>query len=180
MIQRTRKAIVTAFNTLIKNHSIEKITVEMILKEANVSKATFYRYFNDKYDVMNSNYKELLDRFSSPDCSSNYTELYEKLYKYGIRNWKFLQRAFETTGCNSFCEYISGYSYNLILRITRQNRDGAVLTEVEKLQCDVFCHGVSQMYKNWIFEKYPLTPAEAAQALYDIMPVTLRDYWWKA
>ena len=109
MIQRTRKNIISAFNTLIKTHNIEKITVEMILKEADVSKATFYRYFNDKYEVMNSNYKELLDRFSAPECSSSYIELYEKLYKYGIRNWKFLQRAFETTGYNSFCEFIRIY-----------------------------------------------------------------------
>ena len=37
------------------------ITVADIIAEADVSKATFYRYFHDKYDVMNSNYKELLD-----------------------------------------------------------------------------------------------------------------------
>lgn len=180
MIQRTRKIIISAFNTLIKTHNIEKITVEMILKEADVSKATFYRYFNDKYEVMNSNYKELLDRFSAPDCSSSYIELYEKLYKYGIRNWKFLQRAFETTGYNSFCEFISEYSYDLIVRITKQNRNGKGLTEIEKMQCDVLCLGVSYMYRNWIFEKYPLTPSEAAHALYEVMPVTLRDYWWIA
>lgn len=150
----------------------------MIIHEADISKATFYRYFKDKYDVMNFNYKELLDNYSSPEESGSYRELYEKLYQYGIRNWKFLQRAFETTGYNSFCEFIGTYSYELIEKITGQNRGGQGLTETEKLQCDVFCIGVSFMYRNWIFEKYPLSPSEAADALYDIMPASLRDYWW--
>lgn len=178
MIQRTRKNIIHAFNQLIKNHDIEQISVEMIIRKADISKATFYRYFNDKYDVMNANYKELLDYYASSGNCKSYLELYELLYKYGIRNWKFLQRAFNTTGYNSFCRFISEYSTNLIVQITMLNRGGAGLTETEKLQCDVFCIGVSFMYRNWIFEKYPLSPAEAAQALYEIMPATLRDYWW--
>lgn len=178
MISRTRKNIIDAFNQLIKSHDIENISVAMIVREADISKATFYRYFSDKYDVMNANYKELLDHYASPGKSGSYLELYELLYKHGIRNWKFLQRAFDTTGYNSFCKFIGEYSNAMIEKVTRQNRNGAGLTEAEKLQCDVFCIGVSFMYRNWIFEKYPLTPAEAARALYDIMPATLRDYWW--
>ena len=100
MIQRTRKNIIHAFNQLIKNHDIEQISVEMIIRKAAISKATFYRYFNDKYSVMNANYKELLDYYAAPENCRSYLELYELLYKHGIRNWKFLQRAFNTTGYN--------------------------------------------------------------------------------
>jgi AcrR family transcriptional regulator len=178
MVDRTRNDILNAFNHLIRKNSIEKITVEKLIHEAGISKATFYRYFTDKYDVMNYNYKLLLDKYSTPGNSTGYRDLYEKLYKHGIKNWKFLLRAFETVGKNSFCEFIETYSRELINQITRQNRNGAGLTDVEELQCDVFCIGVSYMYRNWIFEKYPLSPEEASQALYDIMPKTLRDYWW--
>lgn len=178
MVDRTRKDIINAFNILIRKNSIEKISVEMLIKEAGISKSTFYRYFSDKYDVMNYNYKALLDCYAAPTASSSYLDLYKNLYKFGIKNWKFLQRAFNTTGKNSFCEFIEMYSREFIDKITMLNRNGNGLTEAEKLQCDVFCIGVSFMYRNWIFEKYPISPEEAAQALYEIMPKTLRDYWW--
>ena len=69
--RRTQKAIVDAFNRLISHKGFDEITVADIISEADVSKATFYRYFHDKYDAMNGNYKELLDEFMSLDeCSS--------------------------------------------------------------------------------------------------------------
>lgn len=176
MLDRTKDCIINAFNNLIKYNEFEKISVEMIIKEAKISKATFYRYFKDKYDVMNTNYKILLDDYSRK--STNYKDLYEGLYKYGIKNWKFMQRAFDTTGCNSFCEYIGKYSYQMVEQVTRQNRNGKGLSEEEKLQLDVYCIGISYMYKNWIQEKYALSPSEAANALYDLMPSSLKNYWW--
>lgn len=178
MQERTRRDILRAYNTLIKKSSMERITIDQLVKEAGISRATFYRYFKDKYDVMNYNYKILLDSMGTPEKSNSYKDLYRNLYKYGQKNWKFLQNAFETTGRNSFGEYIETYSMQLVEQITMHNRGGSGLTETEKLQCDVFIRGIPYMYRKWIFEKYTLSPDEAAQALYEIMPATLRDLWW--
>ena len=54
-------AILDAFNRLIAEKDFQKISVEMIMNEAKVSRSTFYRYFKDKYEVMNANYKNVLD-----------------------------------------------------------------------------------------------------------------------
>lgn len=178
MVNRTRKQIVNAFNKLIKNRDIENISVEMIIQEAEISKATFYRYFSDKYDVMNYNFKLLLDSYSKPGLCTGYEDLYRALFSYGRKNWKFLQRAFHTTGHNSFCDYIGQYSYQLVEQITLQNRNHSGLTEAEKLQCNVFCIGVAFMYQQWIFDQYQLSADEAAHALFELMPHTLRNYWW--
>ncbi len=43
---------------------------------------------------------------------------------------------------------------------------------------DVFCSGISSMYKKWTLGQYALGAAEAADALYALMPPTLRDYWF--
>ena len=47
MVNRTLVAILDGFNRLIKEHDFHKISVEMIMKEADVSRSTFYRYFKD-------------------------------------------------------------------------------------------------------------------------------------
>ena len=60
MPERTRLTILHAFDRLVERVGFSKITVSMLVKEAGVSRATFYRYFKDKYDVMNYNYKQMV------------------------------------------------------------------------------------------------------------------------
>ncbi|MBR5015534.1 MAG: helix-turn-helix transcriptional regulator, partial [Clostridia bacterium] len=51
MPYRTKNDILVAFNVLAEKKGFERITVQMIADEAGISRATFYRYFKDKYDV---------------------------------------------------------------------------------------------------------------------------------
>lgn len=52
MENKTKDIILEAFNSLIEKKAFDKITVQMILDEAGIGRATFYRYFKDKYDMM--------------------------------------------------------------------------------------------------------------------------------
>lgn len=49
---KTREALYTALSSLLGNHYFEKITVTDICEQALVSRATFYTYFLDKYDML--------------------------------------------------------------------------------------------------------------------------------
>lgn len=177
MIKRTKKAIVDAFNSLISHKGFDDITVADIIAEADVSKATFYRYFHDKYDVMNSNYKELLDEFMSLDDCSSYRDLYFRLYQAGATKLRDIKGTFGSSGVNSFEAFIFTYSRQAVERVTRENRGGKGLTPQEELQLDVFCYGISYMYRKWIEGKYELSADEAADLLFEMMPETLSCYW---
>lgn len=179
MVERTKDAIIQAFNELISTHDFDKLTVWEIAEKAGVSKATFYRYFKDKYEVMNCNYKRLLDYYAAPERCHNYEELYYNLFFAARESWQYLRNAFNSTGINSFSFYIYQYSYEIAEQITRSNRNGQGFTPEERLQCDVFCKGISYMYKNWIFGDYDISAEDAAKALYTMMPETLKNYWWK-
>ena len=48
---RTRAAIADAFTRLLKEHTIDHITVRMITDEVGCSRKTFYYYFSDIYDL---------------------------------------------------------------------------------------------------------------------------------
>ena len=112
MPDRTKREIVAAFNRLIARSDMEKITTLRIAEEAEVSKATFYRYFRDKYDVLNYNYQSLLDR-SLKQCG-NYRDLYVLLYSFARDQWQNFTRAFNTTGINSFDNFIYSYSRDVV------------------------------------------------------------------
>lgn len=179
MQNRTLTAIIDGFNRLICEHDFQKISVDMILQEAAVSRSTFYRYFKDKYDVMNANYKNILDHFVAPERSSNYRDLCYHLFAYAQDNLKIFKRALDSTGFNSLNNFIYEYSYGTALAITRQNRNGAGFTPVEELQVDVFCNGICAVYRNMVCQRYRIDPSDAADALYEMMPESLKHYWWK-
>ena len=178
MVARTKMAIVDAFNVLIADTDFEDITIQAIVDEAEVSKATFYRYFKDKYDVMNYNYKHILDDAVRLSTVQNYRDLYLRLYQLGETKLRAIRGAFRSTGVNSFERYIYEYSKSVVEEVTRLNRDGAGLSREEALQLDVFCYGISYMYKKWITGQYDIAPSDAADRLYEIMPPTLKDYWF--
>ena len=179
MVSRTLHSIIDGFNRLIEKTDFNKISVDMIMKEADVSRATFYRYFKDKYDVMNANYKMALDYYIHPDRSSNYRDLCHHLFEYAQRHLKIFRRALESTGFNSFSNFIYEYSYETALKITRLNRAGAGFTPSEELQVDVFCNGICAVFRNMIRQRYTIDASAAADAIYEMMPESLKHYWWK-
>ena len=54
---KTKAAIKQAFQTLMKDNSFDKLTIQKICDEANVNRVTFYNHYQDKYDL----FKEYLD-----------------------------------------------------------------------------------------------------------------------
>lgn len=179
MVARTKMAIVEAFNALIADIDFEDITIQAIIEEAEVSKATFYRYFKDKYDVMNYNYKHILDDAVRLSTVQNYRDLFLRLYQLGETKLRAIRGAFRSTGVNSFERYIYEYSRSVVEEVTQLNR-GRGLTQEEDLRLDVFCYGISYMYKKWITGHYDIAPSDAADRLYEIMPPTLKGYWYPA
>ena len=171
-MERTERDIIRALNRLIAGAGIEKISTQMIADEAGVSRATFYRYFKDKYDVLNRNYKLLVDECLAR-CD-NYRDLFYLLYCHAKDEWSAFHRAFQTTGVNSFENYVYSYSKTVAERITARSRGGGPLSEEENMQLDVFCYGISYMYKKWTLGQYRLEPDAAADALYAIMPESLK------
>lgn len=177
MPERTRLTILHAFDRLVERVGFSKITVSMLVKEAGVSRATFYRYFKDKYDVMNYNYKQMVDTAFTPERIDTLEDLFLIFYQMGRTYWQPLVRMFDSTGINSLSHFIADYSYEAAKKIIEENW-GRELTETEKLKFRVFAGGCSYMYEDWIRGKYEMSPEEAAHALYTVVPEEFRGYLW--
>ena len=49
-------------------------------KEAHVSTSSFYRHYKDKYDVMNDNYKRIIDQYMHSSQNHNYENVFINLF----------------------------------------------------------------------------------------------------
>ena len=176
MKQITKDHILDSFNRLLRAYQFEEITVKMIMEASGVSRSTFYRYYFDKYDVMNYNYKKRLDRWVSSQNCKSWRELYQRIFYATDRDRKRERNAFSYVGPNSYTAFLYDYSYSMIEEITMKSR-GKPLTKEEKLQLSVFCYGGIAVDIDWINQKTDYPREEIAEQIYLAMPATLRDEW---
>ena len=62
-VRRTQKLLREALIALIEEHHFEAITVGEIAERAMVSRAAFYRYYQDKYDLVEQIFEEMVATF---------------------------------------------------------------------------------------------------------------------
>ena len=60
-IRYTKQVIRNAFLELLKKFPVEKITVTEICNRAEINRATFYRYYENQYDLLSSLENEMFD-----------------------------------------------------------------------------------------------------------------------
>lgn len=64
-VQRTKKAIKTAFIELVNEEGFADVTIKGIAEKAIINRQTFYNYYQDKYDLteqLNDEYLEILKK----------------------------------------------------------------------------------------------------------------------
>ena len=91
---KTYNKIFNAFNKLIQTKSFDDITVLEICQKANVSTSSFYRHYKDKYDVMNDNYKRILDQYINSKQNHNYEDVFINLFTMS-KELHYLKNAFD-------------------------------------------------------------------------------------
>lgn len=64
-IRYTKKAIRDAFLKLLKKQPLSKITVKGICDVAEINRATFYKYYDNAYDLLDKMELELLDNLQN-------------------------------------------------------------------------------------------------------------------
>lgn len=102
-IYKTLKSIDDALLSLLKKHPFSKITIEMLCKEALINRSTFYKYYADKYALLENYLDRKLGEFRStvqtdfvqaePATvgSEEYTDLFRSTMTYLYTNRELYQ-----------------------------------------------------------------------------------------
>jgi len=177
MVDATRNKILQACNSLMREMPFEKVTVNLIIKRSGISKSTFYRYFLDKYDVMNYNYKRNLDRWIVGSKCKNWRDLYYCIFSSSMKDRQREHHAYAVGGDNSYSKFLHDYSYKTIENMTVSCR-GYPLTKEEQFNLSLFCYGGIALNVDWLSGKLDCTVDEMTDMIFMAMPESMR-YLWK-
>jgi AcrR family transcriptional regulator len=171
-----KKYLIEAMMTLLEKHKIEKITIDMIVKESGVSRATLYRYFPDKYTLMTGCFVHFVDSIpesKSCDVSGNT----ESCLEFILQNRFYFSNVVKHEGQDSFFSVFCKTADNFMKEKAGKKKD-AELDEQELNAISFYTAGASFCIVRWIQGGMISSPKKEAQMIYDNLPEILSPYFY--
>lgn len=171
---KTKYWLANSLIDLMAKNSINKITVKDIVDNCGLTRQTFYRYFKDKFDLVNWYFERIADK--SFKQLSNGLSLYEgleKKFSFIRKEKNFFIQAFLIEDCNSLINYdfqcIYKFYYDIICSKTKMD-------ESLDFMLRLYCHGSICMTMEWLQNNLDKSDKEMAYLLIDAMPNKLKKY----
>jgi len=114
----TKLALANSLKGLMAKKAFSKICVSDIVENCGLTRQAFYYHFKDKYDLMNWIYYTETARFmNSYNKVEHWTDGLKDLCNYMRQNKAFYINALNTTGQNSFQEYLHDYIRDISISV---------------------------------------------------------------
>lgn len=170
----TRLIFAKSIHDLMHKQPLDKITVTSIVEHSGMTRQTFYRYFKDKYDLVNWCFEKLADKsFRQIGNSATLREGLIKKFTFLLNDQQFFEQAFQSKDYNN----IENYDYECILKFYSdilQKKCGVIPSDIQFL-LEMYCHGSISMTVKWAVSGMKETPEEMAELLIEALPLKLRD-----
>lgn len=152
--EKNKLAIADAMKQLMRTTPIEKITINQILEKAGVSRRSFYRYFKDKYDLVEWIYNYDFCRFVEVRPEKSIWEYYPDILRSLRADPEFYSNAFVFAGQNSFRFFCFEKLFPLIMT---DFGDIFPDTETARFVIQRYVYAFFDAYVWWLGKKEPMT-----------------------
>lgn len=176
--EETKYIFAQSIKELMEKQSLDKITVTDIVKRSGMTRQTFYRNFQDKYDLVNWYFEKLADKsFRQIGNSSTLREGLIKKFSFLLNDRVFFMQAFRSKDYNN----VENYDYQCILDFY----SSIIEKKIGKIPHDImfllkmYCHGSITMTVEWAVGGMKETPDEMADLLIAALPVKLEKLLWE-
>lgn len=172
---RTKRDITNAFMELLTTKTFSSITIHDICEKSLVHRSTFYRYYEDKYDLLNKVTTMIVNDFFQ-NVNSNRESMhsfYEQMLNYVEEHKQlFLNLTIKNNNSDVYNELVKmGSSF---LMESSKVMDDPISKKIRhsnysKLACDFYMSGLIEILKNWIGENYKISKQELIETLQTLM-----------
>lgn len=169
---QTRYIFAQSIKDIMGKRPLDKITVTDIVKHSGMTRQTFYRYFKDKYDLVNWYFEKLADKsFRQIGDSSSLKEGLVKKFSFLLNDKVFFMQAFQSKDYNN----VENYDYQCILEFYQsiiQKKIGEIPPDIQFL-LEMYCHGSITMTVEWAIHGMQDSPETLADLLISALPPKL-------
>ena len=173
----TRNLLLDAAEALFETQPIQSISVQSIVDRCGTTRTTFYRYFKDKYDIMNCVYKRHVDGIIQNYVSSDSVkQMYRDILDYLASRKQYYFSIAKYSGQNSFHDYFVAYGVEFYeKRILCKTGEDAVPERINML-IRGYCHGAAYLSMDWLNKSCTICANELADILIELAPPQIAEY----
>lgn len=168
-----------AMKNCMKKMPVEKITVKEIVAECGTTRQTFYRNFQDKYDLINWYFDRiLLESFQHMGEGKTAYEGLVNKFHYIEEEKLFFKAAFRNDDQNC----LRDHDFQLICAFYTEQletRMACRLSRQLQFQLEMYCQGSIYMTVQWVLGYRKCSAEELAHALASAMPEELQTVFHK-
>ena len=171
------KCLFDALYALMQTKPIEEISVGDILERAHVSRSSFYRRYQDKYELLTKSYERLMDHtflrcMQDMTWKESSTALFDILGEHPC----FFRHAISGRGPDSLYQFICDVILGCMAE--RFQAQGIDLYADWRLlsAAKAYIYGTMDVTSEWAQADMPYPADELIEWLCEIMPECLRDY----
>jgi len=173
-----KEALIRSFVEMCEQNTLKSITIKDFLTYAGISKQTFYNYFEDKADLMNSVY-EMAANIAMKDFHNIDYELYSGImyiFEICLKNRRFYTQLAKFDTQNNFLDFFIQHSEKTYLQLIAENYGSQSITETIKYTVRFNCYGAGNIFVDWLKSGMKESPEFMATIIWDSMPVNLRKF----
>ena len=152
MSQFTKKAIVETFLELLKEHSLDKITVKDIVEKCGINRNTFYYYFQDIYDLIDDVFEFETKRVLEDE--KQYESWYEELLRvalFVVENRTAIRHVYTSKSRDVLDKYLFAICDKLVRNyVIEQAASISVSEEDKEFVITFYGYSLVGMTLNWI------------------------------
>ncbi|WP_185929319.1 TetR/AcrR family transcriptional regulator C-terminal domain-containing protein [Paenibacillus popilliae] len=172
---RTKRDITNAFMELLTTKTFSSITIHDICKKSLVHRSTFYRYYEDKYDLL-SHVTTIIGNDLFQNVNRNHESshsFYEQILDYVEEHKQlFLNITIKNNNNDVYDEFVKMGSR--FLMENSKAMDDPISKKIRhsnysKLACDFYMSGLIEIFKNWVCENYKISKQELIETLQNLM-----------
>lgn len=121
MARHTRGAIIDSFWTLLREKSLDKITVRDVIELAEINRNTFYYHFEDLYALLDTVFREEAEHYrSNIDENGTFYEEYIRAASVFMNNRNAIIHVYNSKGKDVLNKYMKAASDDFVSRFVRQ------------------------------------------------------------
>jgi AcrR family transcriptional regulator len=159
----TRKRILRSFYRLLQETGMDAVTIDMLIKESDVSKSTFYRLFRNKYELVNAYYCENVEQIFLDAEAESWNVISDRIFGFLDSNRLFFQNAFKNGPAMS--DFILQYTLQAVRSRYLKNSGLAVLPQDIDIIIQIYCFGALNLMEKWLLGDINCSDSELSRLL---------------
>lgn len=169
----TRYKFAKSIKELMHKQSLDKITVTDIVSNTTLTRQTFYRYFKDKYDLVNWYFRKMAEQsIAQMNEGASLKEGLMKKFQFIQEEKVFFTQAFKSNDYNSLVQYDFEYIYEFYKQMIEQKQSQKCDQQMDFL-LQMYCRGSVDMTVEWVETGMKMSIDEITDLLIQALPPML-------